>query len=367
MLVYIIMLVLSVILSMVAQKYKNNKKIYVLFAIFSAIPFIIVTAIRYDVGTDYFYRYIYDYNLLQAGQKVTNLEIGFKFIHKIALLLNNSQLIFVISAIFITSFIFFTIYRDSKNPITSIILYFIGAFFFQSLNMVRQYMAMSVILCSYKYIINREWIKFSICMITSILFHVTSIIFIAIILLIYLINKIMKKNIHVDIRIVIPLILLLVLCEPVIRNLIYFVLSGTRFKTYINSIYDHGDLQIIPFTINLTLYLWMIYITKKYKNNDISKINFFINMQIFALICIALGKTSMLALRLAYYFSIFQIISIPYFLNKIKKISKKEYMAYLTIIVIIFSSSLLWTHVIHNADEVLPYKTIYTKDSNKFK
>ena len=85
-------------------------------------------------------------------------------------------------------------------------------------------------------------------------------------------------------------------------------------------------------------------------------------MQGFALIFIALGKTSVLSIRLVYFFSIFQLISIPYFLNKIKLNLFKNYIIYTILIVSIFATSLTWTHILHPSDEVLPYKTIYNKD-----
>ena len=128
MIIYILMILISTIFSFIAKKVKN-KTIYILCAIGSAIPFALVSAIRYDVGTDYMFRYVYDHSVLLRGIDVPNLEIGFKLIDKFCILLTDHyQLIFIITSLIITAFIFYTIYRDSKNPVLSVLLYFLGAF-----------------------------------------------------------------------------------------------------------------------------------------------------------------------------------------------------------------------------------------------
>jgi len=111
----------------------------------------------------------------------------------------------------------------------------------------------------------------------------------------------------------------------------------------------------------------MIFIYKRKKEEENETDNFLITMQAFALLFVTLGKTSFLSIRLVYYFSIFQIISIPYFLKYIKEIwNEKIYKISMIVVIMVFSTTLLWTHVINKTDEVLPYKTIFNK-SYEFK
>lgn len=362
MIIYILMLAISIFFAFLSKKVKN-RKLHILIAIMAALPFAIVSSIRYDVGTDYLYRYVNDYNVLLKGGDVTNLEIGFKLLDKFCILItDNYQLVFALTSLIITAFIFYTIYRDSKNVMLSIALYFIGAFFFQSLNMTRQYIAISMIFYSYKYFLKGNWIKWGVFSILASMFHTTSLIATFIFIISYLLKKIIKKDIFANEKIVLVLIAILFFGEPLIRNLINFLLVQTRFKVYVGSNYDYGDLQIIPFIINLLLYIGMIYIVKK-KNEEINDTDrFFITVQAIALIFVTLGKTSFLSIRLVYYFSIFQIISIPYFLKYVKNIfEKKTYIISTIIVVMIFSATVVWTHVLHTSDEILPYKTIFNK------
>lgn len=365
--IYIPMLIISLLFSFLSQKVKS-KKVYILMAVMSALPFAIVSSIRYDVGTDYLYRYVNDYNVLLKGGNVKNLEIGFKLLVQFCILITkNYQLLFVLTSCIITAFIFYTIYRESKNVPLSVALYFIGAFFFQSLNMTRQFIAISILLCSYKYFLNKEWIKWSIFVILAVLFHTTSLLLAVANIGTYIISKILKKDIFVNEKLVLILVALLFFCEPILRYLINFLLTQTRFGVYVGSKYDYGDLQIIPFIINLLLYIGMIFILKR-KDDEINDTDkFFITMQAISLLFVTLGKTSFLSIRLVYYFSIFQIISIPYFLKYVEKIwGKKVYITSIVIVVMILSLSVTWTHVLHTSDEVLPYKTIFNK-KYKFK
>lgn len=367
MIIYILMLLLALLFSFIATKTKN-KKLRIVLPIFSAIPFAVVSAIRYDVGTDYLYRYASNFNVLLKGRDVSNLEIGFKILNKLCILItNNYQIIFVLTSFIITSFIFYTIYRDSKNVPLSITLYFIGAFFFQSLNMVRQFVAISIILYSYKYFLNKDWIKWLLFTILASMFHTTSLVVAILCLGNNFVKKIFQKDIFENEKVVFGLIIFAFLAEPLIGNIINFLLEQTRFGVYVGSKYDHGDLQIISFIINLLLYIGMIYIQKKRKHNGNEVDCFFITMQAIALLFVTLGKTSFLSIRLVYYFSIFQIISIPYFLKYVKEIwNEKIYKVSMLIVIIFVSTTLIWTHVVNNTDEVLPYKTIFNK-SYEFK
>lgn len=361
--IYIPMIIISLIFSFLTQKVKN-RKLYIVLAIISALPFAIVSSIRYDVGTDYLYRYVNDYNVLLKGGDVKNLEIGFKILVQFCIIITkNYQILFVLTSCIITIFIFYSIYRDSKNVVLSVMLYFIGAFFFQSLNMTRQYMAISILLCSYRYFLDKKIIKWCIFVLVATLFHTTSLIFAVINIGSWMVMKKFKKDIFLNEKIILILVAILFLGEPILRHLINILLILTRFGVYVGSKYDYGDLQVIPFCTNLLLYFGMIFIVKRKENEANNMDKFFVTMQAISLLFVTLGKTSFLAIRVVYYFSIFQIISVPYFLNYVKKIwGQKMYLVVMFIIVLILSISVTWTHVLHTSDEILPYKTIFNKN-----
>lgn len=106
-----------------------------------------------------------------------------------------------------------------------------------------------------------------------------------------------------------------------------------------------------------------------------------LNIQALALIVMILGVCHMLFIRTALYFSIFQVISVPYYISKIptteiitdlKKITKnkfkfnrlEKYMKKIVtaVVILCFIFAFTRTNILVNTNEVLPYKTIINKE-----
>ena len=358
MIVYLLMLMISIFFaSFIKRKKSINDKVAI---VLSAIPFFIVSAIRYDVGTDYMFRYTRDYMHILANIKVDDLEIGFKFLYKICVFTKSSQSIFIITSLITTYFIFKSIYRNSKNIKLSILLYFIGAYFFQSLNITREYMSISLCFFSYKYLIDEKYIKWTIFSILALSFHNISIVFIFLSLMVYIYNKFFGKSKWIlNYKYAVLTIIFIFVFGPIIKNSIFSFISFTRFSVYIDSQYDYGDLQIISFIINSFVYIFILYAFNQ-KENLNNEDKFYICIQFLGVIFIAIGRYIYLSNRVSYYFTIFQILSIPYALSILKnKIKFKNYKLLKSLIIISYVLSISWTHIIHNNDEILPYKSIF--------
>ena len=107
----------------------------------------------------------------------------------------------------------------------------------------------------------------------------------------------------------------------------------------------------------------------KESNKEVSKETiFFVNMQTIAVICTIMDVHFELFFRATLLFSIFQVLSIPYFwyMNRDKKIRIGKYAistSVLTIIIIcLLTSRLIYSNVIKQIEEVVPYKTIFEID-----
>ena len=183
-LTYILMLIFSIAMILIAEKFKENKIIKIIAYTLSGLSFFVVSAIRYDVGTDYFYRYAPDYISMGQGVDITNLEIGYKIIVKICLLITKDYaILFAVTSAIIIGLTFYTIFKESPYPALSVVIYFLAGFFFHSLNIMRQYLAISVLLFSYKYLVDKKYWIFIISVIVAFLLHSVSIIMVAAMLL----------------------------------------------------------------------------------------------------------------------------------------------------------------------------------------
>ena len=123
--IYIISFLLTILLIWMAKSKAKSRKIKIILLILAAVPMFLVSALRYNVGTDYGKRYVLDYTMLQNGEEVTNLEIGFKIIDYICLIFTTEpELLFIVTSLIVISLFFEVIYKKSSNPILSVIIFF---------------------------------------------------------------------------------------------------------------------------------------------------------------------------------------------------------------------------------------------------
>lgn len=379
MIVYIIMLFISVVLLIVAEKVEK-KALKITLYILAVLPFFIVSALRYNVGTDYLKRYVADFNKMVQGKDIKNLEIGFKLIIRFCLIFTkNPNLLFILTSGIIIVLIMTTIYTKSKNVILSVLIFFLGGFFFGSLNIVRQYIAISIILFGYRFLIKEQYSKnydfvFVICVLLATLIHSSSIVCIILVLL-------NKKGINI--KWVVPISIIIILLGENIMNVLTIIIEKTRFSVYLKGNFAKGEISILNILVNLIIYTYMyaIYHIKAKNNEKITKeATLFLNIQGIALIITALGACHMLFSRIALYFVAFQILSIPSFisimpLNRITEtihnklnINIKEKtikITTITFVLVCFSIMFCYTNILNNDNEVLPYQTIFTINKKK--
>lgn len=377
MIVYVLMLILS-ILFLILEKKAKKKWIKIICCIMAVMPFFIVSAFRYDIGTDYTRRYVFDYNRTLQGIDVPNLEILFKVIMKFCIIFTEEPyLMFAITSAIIVGFILGTSFSKSKDKILSVCIFLLGGFFFDSLNIMRQYMAMSLIFFGYQFLLKskRWYLAYIVTVILATLIHSSAIIML---ILVFLTRKML-----VSWKWVLPTCVIVVLLNENLMNIIGFFVQNTKFEAYLTGKFAQGEFSYLFVAENLVIYLIMMYIYAKNKKMDNIQTQdiLFINIQALALIVMVLGSVHMLFIRIALYFSIFQVISVPYYISKIpnekvvadlKKITKnkfkfsklEKYMKQVVTVVVVlcFIFAFTRTNILTNTNEVLPYKTVINKE-----
>lgn len=377
MIVYVLMLILS-ILFLILEKKAKKKWIKIICCIMAVMPFFIVSAFRYDIGTDYTRRYVFDYNRTLQGIDVPNLEILFKVIMKFCIIFTEEPyLMFAITSAIIVGFILGTSFSKSKDKILSVCIFLLGGFFFDSLNIMRQYMAMSLIFFGYQFLLKskRWYLAYVVTVILATLIHSSAIIML---ILVFLTRKML-----VSWKWVLPTCVIVVLLNENLMNIIGFFVQNTKFEAYLTGKFAQGEFSYLFVAENLVIYLIMMYIYARNKKMDNIQTQdiLFLNIQALALIVMVLGSVHMLFIRIALYFSIFQVISVPYYISKIpnekvvadlKKITKnkfkfsklEKYMKQVVTVVVVlcFIFAFMRTNILTNTNEVLPYKTIINKE-----
>lgn len=215
----------------------------------------------------------------------------------------NFQVYLIITSAFPIIAIRQLLIEEDKDPVFGIAVFW-GLYFFYGTFLIKQMMAMSIIIFSYKYLKKRELVKFIICICVSACIHKTSIFFI----ITYIACKYIKTNKFFIVSIF-PLMSIGMFAQNIILNVIY-KLPIFNFEAYIYyGIYSKGQ----GITFSSFFYLGMIiicYYLKKKHDTDEYK-----DLLIISYMGCVLNSWSTIVMefyRLALYFNVFNCLLLPY-------------------------------------------------------
>ncbi|WP_313016295.1 EpsG family protein [Acetoanaerobium noterae] len=198
--------------------------------------------------------------------------------------------------------------KYSVEPYISFIALISLGYFYFSLTGLRQTMALSMIILSYRYLRERELVPFIMMILIGTLFHTSAIIF----LIAY-----PSANIKVGLKQILGILIALIIAF-FFKESIYSVLDllnmSDRYAYYI----EHGtSLTISGFIIQLAIYLFCLLFKKNilsYDQNNMSLYNLLFLGLVFQAFAIVIAEF----FRVSMYFSIFGIVLIPQVIATIK-------------------------------------------------
>lgn len=222
----------------------------------------------------------------------------------------------ILCGIFIIGGTFYYIYRNSKNILLSIFLFFSLYFFFQSMNIARQFIAIVLVANGMVFIWeNRKWIAI-LLFLAALFIHSTAFVLMPLLILLF-INESQKRKIFLF------LFCAFLMCyEPILQ---VFVSLFPKYDMYVESgmLFEIGKNRKVLLTIFYLFILCVSYIVyRKVKNINSLKENKQWELLIFCLsVTVLIGILSMnsiLLTRIEYYFSFTLILFVPLVLSKFK-------------------------------------------------
>ena len=246
----------------------------------------------------------------------THMERGYLLFNKVlSLFTENPQSILIVTSFCILSIIFYFIYRYSKFVFLSAIFFLILQFS-TVLTMIRQEMALIIVLLGFSFVVKRQFIKFLLCCILAATFHTSAIIAIVWYFIYPLNLKI--KNI---IAILLLTIFIFIFIAPFLDKV--FQILG-RYQSYIGSRLLGEEIKLasvmktfVSFFVFLFCFVTYFFINKSKENfsNFIIRPQFLLISSLGALCMQFISIRGTVLERIAFYFSFFNIISIPAFIN----------------------------------------------------
>ncbi len=341
---------LLILLILLLPLFKVPKKTYCIICGFCVLLIVGLRSIHLgQKDTEFVYKVIFDLfsenNWAETFIYIhnQNIEYVFYIIMKLfTVFSHNYQLyLFLIACPYVFA-VSYLIYKYSKIPTLSYILFLSLNYFSLSFTLLRHVVAMAFLIAALHALINKKNKSFFIYVFLASLFHRTALIF----LLIYPLSKIKFSYYY---YFFIAFTLFMVTCfGNQIMNILFMILKNPHFLFYQN---QDGD-TLTFFAINLLILLFCNIYAKKYLKNNFHEANILFNTQflatLFASCTLLLGEF----FRISSYFGIFSIILLPNCLS-FESNKKVQTIFYLLQVCVFVAYFVLFT--VHNTS-IYPYQ-----------
>ena len=345
---YILIMFLAVILILPLKKYKKTK-IGKVFFILSFLVSFLPAGLRYGIGTDYFYTYVPYFYWIGTGKREFS-EIGFNLLNKVIYnWFGDYRVLFFVTAFIILAFIYKSIWDNSDDILKSVLIIFVGQAYFYSMNMVRQAIAMAIILYAFKYLKNKKYFKLFLCIIVASTFHVSALCMIPILLLSQLKIKLFTKII---------ILASLFIFQPIILKLVEIIISFTKYNWYYTEGLYTEDIALSLVIQNVVIFILDSYFQKIYKDKISDEYKTLSNINFLGICMMALSSYVPLIYRIVRYCTIFQILFIPKMLNQSEIKFNKSILT--ALIILLMFACMVYQIILCGGEAVYPYVSIFS-------
>ena len=287
------------------------------FLLFAFLLIGIVIGFRHlTVGADtQNYLTLYFNDVRKNGVIGDNPEIVIRLIAWFCQLFSKEYQVYLIVTGFLTAFLFGKwIYDNSHNVFISTII-FLGMFFVQSLNLMREWLAIAFIINADTFFRNKKFVPFTIFLLLGIFCHMTAAAYLAVVLL----GGIKRKRLAFFITLIGCILFYLV------RNQVFdlVVKIFPRYDSYVNSSLFINETNFnakdVIFLFILGVFLLALVFRKEaFTEEEYNRYYTYSLLLVLALTFSLCGQSFYMLHRVVFYYSVFLIVSIPNFINKIK-------------------------------------------------
>lgn len=312
---YLICFIFTLITIFISERLyiKNKKKLSKIFFISSFLIPCIISGVRStEIGADVKSYFLVLYNCynkgmsLIDGMNIANVEFGYSFIMYLASKFHNIHFSLFINQFLVSLPIYalaIDLRRKNKEKkyyiMTFIVFIYLTTFYSLSLNLLRQSIAISLVVYAYYSYINKNTKKGLILIILASLFHISALVGLLTFLIDYICKK-YKKN-----RILFLILLFCIMITFVLGFEQILKILPLKYSYYIGSKYDNSSFSIMSIVKKI---IWiipsMLYLDKikDKKSDDYSQFLSYVSILIIDFILYFMSIQLSSAGRLGYYF-----------------------------------------------------------------
>lgn len=350
-----------------------------------AIPLWLLSALRWGVGTDFFYTYLPEFRALQwlrsGGEEtlcrelfapleellalwglpsapeealpfflgvLSNCEAGYRALMEAAIALGgNFRLVIIATSSIINVCVFYAIFTQTSDPTLAIYLYVTTSNYFLGMNIIRQYVAVGIGLAALRFVREQKLLPFLVCVAAAALFHTTALL----LLPCYFLCRVRWKPYQGQ------LLLATVLAgSGLLGTAAAWLLPRiglAYYARYLGTAWDTGRFEMLFFLIDLgILLLGGVYWEKASRKNAYYGIWY--NMLLLGALALALSGELPLMKRVSYYYTAPQFLLLPEALNAEEDPVRRKWLK--IAVAVFFGMEVLIAVGVFNKNGVLPYR-----------
>lgn len=369
--IYIFSLLIFIFLSIVLKAYYeiNQRKSQILIIFTFIVIFGVLAGIRhFEVGTD---TKLYSSLFLSSGMNSTWENIAtskypvYDLYSSVLYRVNdNPQIMIFVNSLIIICSVGYSVKKLSLQPYTSCILYITLYFYFNSMNISRQYIAMGLLLIGVTFLLDNKIKHYFIIYVLAVLVHSTAI-FGIVFYLLYRIKWTSKKFVILVILGGILPSILDKLLQLYVSFFPYYEMYGNTQSATDNITSQSEGNKILLSLFYLVFLIIGLYIRNRKEIIDQKKFDFLNAIVLMGVLIGIIFYKNILISRVEMYFTIFMIIYIPetienfnlIYLKNIQTRKKIKFLIYFTVILI--SMIPMFFQLNKGISGVIPYKFFF--------
>jgi len=221
-----------------------------------------------------------------------------------------------IIAFFILFFFFYSIQDFSLSPVLSTLLFICLGIYFDSLNGVRQFVSIALFVFSWKYLFEKQAVRYFVIIIIAAGFHISALLMLPVYFFIH--HKFSRRFFIIVFSISIPLMFLV--DAIILRIVIPIILGIPRFSAYGETYYrfllsNPNPLAYLRIIFPSIIFVFCILLYNRLTKNNIV----LLNLSMIYIIVTILFPSTMLMIRIAFYFQAALIFLIPLISKQLTK------------------------------------------------
>lgn len=281
----------------------------------ASLSLILISGLRANIGDTFFYKHIYETNDFSWEYILEEKDIGFGVLQKVLQSFSNDpQIMIFTSALITNALIIFVLYHYSRMIELSLYVYITGGTFLVSMNGIRQMLAAAIAFTAIKYIMNGNWLKYSVIVIIAALFHQSALI----LLLVYPVVRFKAWSVQTLVMIISSFFI--VVGFEQFSSILYTALDDTQYGHYEN--FTEGGANILRVAVD-GVPIFIAYLGRHRLKEIFPESDYIVNMSLIGFIFMIVATQNWIFARFALYFSLYQLILISWLIKVFRKRDQK--------------------------------------------